>query len=326
MIFFSVADACRHLGSDPTPVHRWLARAHLSLQAHPGDGRTHGLSEDHLRQLARLHQRALPLLPAVPPAPVSATRPPLPPELLVLPQTLSALHAQLTALQQQVADLTHLLQPPAPASQAKAARWAAQPAPAAPHSRRAAAAATTPPRKPVHVFPRVEWGGDGHDVVLCPTLGVFTLESESSAWCAWLATQSSCRVVGQHGHFTAHHEVLRVPHGAWRASTDPQSPSHPASRTDPGTDLRGLRAGRRHLASLSERAARLLVARPRGAQLRQPFHTCHCSVLHSFNRPLAKSPPATLLARLLIHHQREFQSPTREKPACNTLRLPPGSD
>src|SRR5260221_10006948 len=156
MIFFSVADACRHLGIDPKTLHRWLAHAHLSLQAHPGDARKHGLSEDDLRQLARLHQRALPLLPALPPAPLSA-------ELLALPQTLNALHAQLTALQQQVADLTHLLQPhihpPAPAPQAKAAKQT--PTPAAPRSRRAAAAATTPPRQPVHVLPRVEWGGDG---------------------------------------------------------------------------------------------------------------------------------------------------------------------
>src|SRR5579864_756201 len=136
MIFLSVADACRHLGIDPKTLHRWLAHAHLSLQGHPGDGRKHGLSEDDLRQLARLHQRALPLLPAVPLAPLSAARPSLPAELLALPQTLNALHAQVTALQQQVADLTHLLQPhihpPAPAPQAKAAQQTATPAPAAP--------------------------------------------------------------------------------------------------------------------------------------------------------------------------------------------------
>jgi hypothetical protein len=77
MIFFSLADACRLLGIDPKTLHRWLAHAHLCLQVHPGDARKHGLREDHLRQLARLHQRALPLLPAEPPTPVSATRPPL---------------------------------------------------------------------------------------------------------------------------------------------------------------------------------------------------------------------------------------------------------
>lgn len=190
MIFFSIADACRHLGIDPTTVHRWLAHAHLDLQAHPGDGRTHGLSEDHLRQLA-------PLAAAEPTASVSPARPSLPAELLALPQTLNTLHDQVTALQQQVAELTHLLHlhvhPPAPAPQAKATKRAAQPAPAAPRSRRAPTA-TTPPRTPVHVLPRVEWGGDGHDAVICPKLGVLTLESDSPAWFAWLATQSSfCR-------------------------------------------------------------------------------------------------------------------------------------
>jgi hypothetical protein len=227
MIFLSVADACRHLGIDPKTLHRWLAHAHLSLQAHPGDGRKHGLSEDDLRQLARLHQRALPLLPAVPPASLSAAQPPLPAELLALPQTLRALHAQVTALQQQVADLTHLLQPhihpPAPAPQAKAAKQTAKPAPAAP---RRAAAAITPPRKPVHVLPRVEWASDGHYVVLCPKLGVLTLEPDSPAWFAWKAPQSAFRFVGQDGHFTAHHEVLRVPHGAWRAHRQIRNHSH----------------------------------------------------------------------------------------------------
>jgi hypothetical protein len=230
MIFLSVADTCRHLGIDPKTLHRWLAHAHLSLQAHPGDARKHGLSEDDLRQLARLHQRALPLLPALPPAPLSAARPSLPAELLALPQTLNALQDQLTALQQQVADLTHLLQPhihpPAPAPQAKAAKQTPKPTAAAPRSRRAAAAATTPPRKPVHVLPRVEWASDGHYVVICPKLGVLTLEPDSPAWFAWLARQSSFRFVGQQGRFTAHHEVLRVPHGAWRAHRHMRNHSH----------------------------------------------------------------------------------------------------
>jgi hypothetical protein len=230
MIVISIADACRHLGIDPKTLHRWLAHAHLDLQPHPGDGRKHGLSEDHLRQLARLHQRALSLPPAVPPTPVSAARPPLPAELLALPQTLNALHAQLTALQQQVADLTHLLQPhmhpPAAAPQAKAAKQTPKPAAAAPRSRRAAAATPMPPRKPAHVLPRVEWASDGHYVVICPKLGVLTLEPTSPAWFAWLATQSAFRFVGQQGRFTAHHEVVRVPHGAWRAHRHIRNHSH----------------------------------------------------------------------------------------------------
>jgi hypothetical protein len=204
-------------------LHRWLAHAHLGLEPHPGDARKHGLREDHLRRLSRLHQRALPALPPESPAPVSA-------ELLALPASLAALHAQLTALQQQVAELTHLLQqhahPPAPAPQARAVKRAPRSASSAPSSRRPASAATTPPRKPVHVLPRVEWAGDGHYVVLCPQHGVLTLEPDAPAWFAWLATQSAFRFVGQYGRFTAHHEVLRVPHGAWRAHRQIRNHSH----------------------------------------------------------------------------------------------------
>jgi hypothetical protein len=220
MIFLSVADACQHLGIDPKTLHRWLTHAHLSLQAHPGDARKHSLSEDDLRQLVRLHQRALPLRPALPLAPLSTARPSLPAELLALPQTLSALQDQLTALQQQVAELTHLLQPhvhpPAPAPQAKAAKQTPTPTAAAPSSRRAAAAAATPPRKPVHVIPRVEWTSDGHYVVICPKHGLLPLEPDTPAWFAWLARQSSFRFVGKLDRSTAHH-AWRVPRGAWRA-------------------------------------------------------------------------------------------------------------
>ena len=180
MLFLSLADACRLLGIDPKTLHRWLAHAHLCLQPHPGDARKHGLSEDHLHLLARLHQRALPTLPPETTAPVSAARPPLPTELLALPTTLGALQAQLTALQQQVADLTHLLQ-----------QHAHQPAiPAAPAQQ---AMAAKPPREPTHVLPLVEYGSQGHYVVICPKQGLLALEPDSSAWFAWLATQSSFR-------------------------------------------------------------------------------------------------------------------------------------
>lgn len=223
MLFLSVADACRLLGIDPKTLHRWLAQAHLCLQPHPGDGRKHGLSEDHLRLLARLHQRSLATLPSAEPAPPVPAA--WPPPLLALPAALGALQTQLAALQQQVAELSQLLQqhahqpalPAAPAPQARTAQQTSKPASPAPRSRRTAAAATAPPRKPLHVIPRVEWSNAGHYVVLCPKLGLLTLEPESPAWFTWLETQSAFRFVGRHGYFTAHHEVERVPNGAWRA-------------------------------------------------------------------------------------------------------------
>lgn len=214
MLFVSLADACRLLGIDPKTLRRWLALAHLCLQPHPGDGRKHGLSEDHLRHLACLHQRSLAALPHAEPAPPVPTA--LPPELLALPATLSALQTQVRTLQQQLTDLTclmqqHMQQPVVPAT---AARQASAPAP---RSRPTPAAATAPPRKPVHVLPRVEWSSQGHYVVLCPKQGLLALSPDSPAWFAWLATQSAFRFVGRHGRFTAHHEVERVPNGAWRA-------------------------------------------------------------------------------------------------------------
>lgn len=54
-------------------------------------------------------------------------------------------------------------------------------------------------------------------MVICPKQGLLSLEPDSPQWFAWLATQSSFRFVGQHGGFTAHHELVRVPNGAWRA-------------------------------------------------------------------------------------------------------------
>lgn len=222
MIFVSVADACRQLGIDPKTLRHWLALAHLGLQPHPSDARKHGLSQDHLHLLARLHQRLLVGLPEASPVPIPAEQPPWPADLLMMPETLASLQAQIAALQQQVATLTHLLQPTAlqpttpaaPVPQTKASRHSAKQAPPAPRSPRAASA--TPPRKLVHVIPRVEYGREGHYVVICPKHGLLPFEPDTPEWFAWLATQSSFRFVGQNGTLTAHHE-WRIPKGAWRA-------------------------------------------------------------------------------------------------------------
>ena len=52
--------------------------------------------------------------------------------------------------------------------------------------------------------------------MICPTQGLLSLEPDTPAWFAWLATQSSFRFVGKVGRLTAHHEG-RIPNGAWRA-------------------------------------------------------------------------------------------------------------
>ena len=214
MTFVSVAQASRRLGVDAKTLHRWLGEAQIPLHSSPQDGRKKGVSSDHLQVLARLHQRSLTPLPQVPPAPIPAEAPELAAALLALPERLAALQAQIAALQQQVADLTLLLQQqaPAPVSPAPAAQPSRRSSKPAPHSRPAAKT----PRKPVHVIPRVEYGDEGHYVVICPKKGLLPLEPDTQEWFAWVAEQDSFRFVGKSGYFTAHHE-WRVPKGAWRA-------------------------------------------------------------------------------------------------------------
>jgi len=220
MTFVSVAQATRSLGIDAKTLHRWLAAAQLPLQCHPHDGRKKGLSEEHLQALARLHQRRLASSEEEGRAQLPCQIPALPADLLWLPEQLAAMQAQLVTLQQQVTDLTRLLQqhrpepaiPLAPTKPTSTAKSPAKPT----RSRPAATAFAKTPPKPVHVIPRVEYGEEGHYVVICPKRGLLPFEPETQEWFAWVAEQDSFRFVGRSGHFTAHHE-WRVPKGAWRA-------------------------------------------------------------------------------------------------------------
>ena len=224
MILVSVADACRHLGVDAKTLHRWLADAELSLQCHPCDGRKKGVSQEYLQVLARRHQRRLASSEEAGPAQLPCQIPALPADLLSLPEQLAALQVQLVTLQQQVTALTRLLQehrpepaiPLAPTKPPSTVTSPAKPTRSVSRSRPAASASATTPRQPVHVIPRVEYGEQGHYVVICPKRGWLPFEPETPEWFAWLAEQDSFRFVGRCGHFTAHHE-WRVPKGAWRA-------------------------------------------------------------------------------------------------------------
>ena len=219
MTFVSVAEAAHHLGIDVKTLRRWLADAQFPLQSHPCDGRKKGMSHEHLQVLARLHQRSLAFLPEALPTPSTSQVPELSAVLLTLPEQLSTLQAQISALQQQVADLTLLLRqqvhPPeraAPTPQNKTSKRTPKPAPPAPRPR----PATKPPRKPIHVIPRVEYGKQGQSMVICPKHGLLPFKPDTPEWFAWVAEQDSFRFVGKCGHVTAHHE-WRVPKGAWRA-------------------------------------------------------------------------------------------------------------
>ena len=228
MTLIALTQCCRLLAIDGKTLRRWLAQAQLPVQAHPSDARCKGLSGDHLLLLARAHHRRLAGLPEEWPAPAPTgspeTLPELSAELLTALQTLSALPAQMAALQQPLADLTALVQQQPRASvttslaKHQAARVASPtPTRASARSRPTASSRAKPPGPSAPVLPLIEYGVQGTYVVICPTRGLLALEPDSPAWFAELSTLSSFRFVGQHGRFTAHREVERLPRAAWRA-------------------------------------------------------------------------------------------------------------
>ncbi len=221
MTVVSLTQAAQRLGIDAKTLRRWLAEAQFPLPCHPDDGRKKGLSQEHLQVLARLHQRRLASSEEEGPAQLPCPIPAWPADLLSLPEQLATMQAQLVTVQQQVTDLTRLLQehrpePAFPLAPRTAAKPPPKPTRSAPRSRPAASSRATTPRKPVHVIARVEYGEDGHYVVICPKQGLLPFEPDTQEWFAWVAQQSSFRFVGKGGHFTAHH-WWRVPRGAWRA-------------------------------------------------------------------------------------------------------------
>ncbi len=225
MTIIALAACCRLLAIDPKTLRRWLAQAQLTLQPHPGDARLKGITGDQLRLLATAHHRSLPALPEelATPAPTGHPEvpPPLPHELIELLQTLSTLPAQITAVQQQLAGLTQRLDSPPRtaflAHDGKARVESRTSAPPAARSRPVKALATRRLRPAVHVLPLVDYVAPEHYVVICPKGGLLSLQPDTPAWFAWLATLSSFRFVGQAGRLTAHREVERLPRAAWRA-------------------------------------------------------------------------------------------------------------
>ena len=222
MTILSLADCCRHLAIDPKTLRRWLAQAPFTLQAHPHDARRTGLTEEQLCWLAQAHHRSLPMLPQEPPQPVpapSAEPAAQPADLRELFQALRALPAQLAALQEQVADLTHQL------------CHLAEPAPTAPSRSGATSKAATSrrgsqsrstrrqPQRPskAQVLALVEYAGEGRYVVISPRGGLLPFEPQSPSWFAWLSTCASFRFVGKMGRLTAHRELHKVSRAVWRA-------------------------------------------------------------------------------------------------------------
>ena len=224
MTLIALTECCRRLSIDSKTLRRWLAQAELCMQAHPEDARSKGLTYDQLLLLARLHHRRLADLPAAPPAPAGLVAAPASPELSAeLLHRLSVLPDQIAALEQQVAQLTALLQPPrrptvttAPCQQRTKRGRQRRPTKASALAPLAASSQAKRSVPQATVLPLIEYRNQGRYVVICPTNGLLALEPDTPELFAWLATQSSFRFVGKEGRFSAHHE-WRVPKGAWRA-------------------------------------------------------------------------------------------------------------
>jgi len=230
MSFLSVADCCRRLCIDPKTFRHWLEAAHLSLSPHPTDGRSKGLPPEHLERLAAAHRRMLVPWPSQPQASPSTSREdaarasaPAPQPTLPASELLSVLLAQLSLMHEHLARLSHQLVPPEvagpihPPTLEAAAAALSPPALRPSASDKQEAVQESRPRPPARVLPLVEYGRDGHYVVICPKEGRLSIEPDSDEWFAWLQSRSAFRFVGQAGRFTAHRESNRLPNAVWRA-------------------------------------------------------------------------------------------------------------
>jgi hypothetical protein len=222
MTCVSLADSCRHLGIDPKTLRRWLAQAPFTLQPHPLDARRTGLTQEQLRWLAQAHHRSVPVLPQPAPVP-QAEALALPTDLCEVLQILRALPAQLAALHEQLADLTHqLCQLPEPATTTRSRSGGTTRT-----AGRSRSGSRSPgraerlrqPQRPskAQVLALVEYAGEGRYVVISPRGGLLPFEPDTPAWFAWLSTCSSFRFVGKLGRLTAHRELHNVSRAVWRA-------------------------------------------------------------------------------------------------------------
>jgi len=223
MTLVSLADSCRQLSIDPKTLRRWLAQAPFTLQSHAHDARRQGLTQDQLRWLAQAHHRCLSTLPQELPQPApapSADALALPGDLHEVLVALRALPAQLAALQEQLAALSHcLLQQAEPGVTARSRSGATPKATSNRRRNRGRAESLRQPPRPskAQVLALVEYAGEARYVVISPKGGLLPFEPETPAWFAWLSTCSSFRFVGKLGRLTAHREVERVRKGTWRA-------------------------------------------------------------------------------------------------------------
>ncbi len=96
MTLLPVADGARLLGIHPKTLHHWLKEANVPLAAHPTDARITCVAEEHLQQVARLHDRPLPSAAASPPLD-TASAPLVAPQPIVRPARINEVEPASTA-------------------------------------------------------------------------------------------------------------------------------------------------------------------------------------------------------------------------------------
>lgn len=222
MTLVPLTDCCLLLGVDPKTLRLWLKAAQLGFTPHPTDARLKCLTASQLHHLAALHGRFLPhplpgegsRFPASSALPAAVLSPEQPAPSTASPSTLETdmrqqmqlLQAQVTTLQQQVTELalallrerlplsTHQIPPPPSPNASPAQRLPPVPCPSLKADRPAARS---------RALPLIEYGADGHYLILSPTQGVLSLVPDSPEWFAWLASLTSFTFRGRHGHFSA---------------------------------------------------------------------------------------------------------------------------
>jgi hypothetical protein len=248
MTLLPVTTCAQMLGIHPKTLHHWLKEAKVPLVTHPTDARVKCLTEHHLQEVARLHDRSLPQrsdgaaesqeqaasLPdqlACSSSPIRAVEPDLMQQLTCLETRVATLQQQLTELALAlVAERERTLERRIVTLETSTSQQMGNP-PSFPQRQMALptlSPATVPlvPRTlhPAELGPHarlialIEYGASGTYVAICPQEGELALAPDSPEWFAWLASLSSFRFVGKSGRFTAsrgskHHRPTR----SWRA-------------------------------------------------------------------------------------------------------------
>lgn len=236
MTLVPFADCCLWLGVDPKTFRLWLKAANLSCCLHPTDARLKCLTPSQLQHLGRCLPHPL---PGTSEDAASCSSAPAPEALVLAPDAdlrhqITRLHAQVTTLSQQVAELALALlrerdaRGPERTSQLKTplSSLMAQ-LPSVPQADAAALASRPPVTAPSEVvaqhapapsraLPLIEYWAEGTYGIISPTEGVLALVPDSPAWFDWLATLSSFRFLGQQGRLSASRTKGRTSWMAYR--------------------------------------------------------------------------------------------------------------